>query len=148
MRCFLLVLGIIIAKICMPVTLSGEGVAMASTIHWPRYPRTEFDGNGLMAVRLAFAHKFGRFPRGDDPVFFDPSADCPRSLPRGGTQRLLLEAMLENGTAPHIVYAYCRTGFAVSEKNRTAFPADRLSIWDTAISEYLAFGAKAKQIQH
>jgi hypothetical protein len=121
---------------------------MASTIHWPRYPRTEFDGKGLMAIRLAFAHKFGRFPHGEDPVFFDPDADRPYSLPRSATQRLLLEAMLENGTAPHIVYACCRTGFAISEENRTAFPADRLSRWDTAVSEYLAFRAKARQVQH
>ena len=121
---------------------------MASTIHWRRYARTQFDGKGLMAIRLAFAHKFGRLPRGDDPVFFDPDADRPYSLPAGGMQRLLLEAMLEHGTAPHIVYAYCRTGFAVSDKNRSALPPDKLSRWDTAIDEYLAFGAKAKNVQH
>ena len=129
--------------------LWGEGCfAMASKIHRRRHGRTEFDGNGLMAIRLAFAHKFGRFPRGDDPVFFDPDANRPYSLPSGGTQRLLLEAMLENGTAPQIVYAYCRTGFAVFDKNRTALPPDRLFRWDTAINEYLAFGAKAKHVQH
>jgi hypothetical protein len=121
---------------------------MASTIYRPRYPVIEFDARGLMAIRLAFAHKFGRLPSGGDPVFFDPGADLPRSLPRGGTQRLLLEAMLENGTAPHLVYAYCRTGFAISEENRAAYPAERLSRWDTAVSEYLAFGAKAKHTQH
>jgi hypothetical protein len=76
------------------------------------------------------------------------NADRPYSLPSGGTQRLLLEAMLENGTAPQMVYAYCRTGFAVFDKNRTALPPDRLFRWDTAINEYLAFGAKAKHVQH
>ncbi len=121
---------------------------MASTIHWRRHGRPQFDGKGLMAIRLAFARKFGRFPSGDDPVFFDPDADRPYSLPAGGTQRLLLEAMLEHGTSPHIVYAYCRTGFAVSDINRSALPQDRLSRWDTAINEYLAFGAKAKNVQH
>ena len=121
---------------------------MASKVRRRRHTHAVFDGKGLMAIRLAFAHKFGRLPRGDDPVFFDPDADRPYSLPSGGTQRLLLEAMLENGTAPQIVYAYCRTGFAVSDKNRTTLPPDRLSRWDTAINEYLAFGAKAKYIQH
>ena len=112
---------------------------MASKIHRRQHGRTEFDGKGLMAIRLAFAHQFGRFPRGDDPVFFDPDADRPYSLP---------SATLENGTAPQIVYAYCRTGFAVFDKNRTALPPDRLFRWDTAINEYLAFGAKAKHVQH
>ena len=121
---------------------------MASKVRGRRHLHPVFDGKGLMAIRLAFAHKFGRLPRGDDPVFFDPDADRPYSLPSGGTQRLLLEAMLENGTAPQIVYAFCRTGFAVSDKNRTTLPPDRLSRWDTAINEYLAFGVKAKHIQH
>ena len=101
-----------------------------------------------MAIRLAFAHKFGRFPSGDDPVFFDPDSDMPSSLPSGGVQRLLLEAMLEGGTAPQLVYAYCRTGFAVSDSNRAALPPERLSRWDTAINEYCAFGAKTKHVQH
>lgn len=109
---------------------------------------SRFDAKGLMAIRLAFAHKFGRFPRGDEPVFFDPEADRPYSLPEGGMQRLLLEAMLENGSPPHIVYAFCRTGFAVSERARSAAPPDRLAAWDTAINEFLAFDAKAGNVQH
>ena len=121
---------------------------MASKGRRSRHANPVFDGKGLMAIRLAFAHKFGRFPCGDDPVFFDPDADQPYALPTGGTQRLLLEAMLENGTAPQIVYAFCRTGFAVSDENRTALSADRLFRWDTAISEYLAFWAKTKYMQH
>ena len=97
---------------------------------------------GLIAIRLAFAHKFGRLPRGDDPVFFDPDADEPHSLPSSAAQRLLLQAMLETNTPPQIVYAYCRTGFVVSDKNRCALPQDRLSLWDTAINEYFAFEDK------
>src|ERR1700685_4097088 len=112
---------------------------MASKRHRRRGVQTQFDKKGLMAICLAFAHKFGRLPRGDDPVFFDPDTDKPHSLPSSGMQRLLLEAMLENGTAPHIVYAYCRTGFAVSDKSRCGFPEERLSLWDTAINEYFAF---------
>lgn len=100
-----------------------------------------------MAVSFAFAHKFGRLPRGDDPVFFDPKADNPRSLHSSSAERLLLEAMLENGTAPQIVYAYCRTGFTVSDKNRSAQPQERLSQWDTAISEYVAFQEKSARLQ-
>jgi hypothetical protein len=101
-----------------------------------------------MAIRLAFAHKFGRLPEGDDPIFFDPQADRPSSLPSGVTHRLVLEAMLEIGTAPEIVYAFCRTGVAVSDKTRRILPPEQVSLWDTAVKEYLAFGEKAKCLQH
>ena len=121
---------------------------MASKHHWHRRAQTRFDKKGLMAIRFAFAHKFGRLPRGDDPVFFDPEAEKPHSLPSSGMQRLILEAMLENGTPPHIVYAYCRTGFAVSDQDRCAEPRERLAQWDSAISEYFAFGEKARRVQH
>src|SRR3974390_2194376 len=107
-----------------------------------RKQRDQFDAKGLMAIRLAFAHKFGRLPKGDDPVFFDPQADRPYSLPSDATQRLLLEAMLEAGTAPEIVYALCRTGFAVSKDARGVLPPEQVSRWDMAIKEYLAFEAK------
>jgi hypothetical protein len=121
---------------------------MACKLHRNRGAQAQFSKKGLMAICFAFAHKFGRLPRGDDPVFFDPEADKPHSLPSTAMQRLLLEAMLENGTPPQIVYAYCRTGFAVSEKNRCAQPKERLSLWDTALSEYIAFGDKARKVQH
>jgi hypothetical protein len=113
-----------------------------------RSPRDQFDAKGLMAIRLAFAHKFGRLPKGDDPVFFDPHGDRPYPLPSNGTQRLLLEAMLESGTAPEIVYAFCRTGFAVSNDARKVLPPEQVSRWDMAIKEYLAFEAKANTMHH
>jgi hypothetical protein len=97
---------------------------------------------------LAFAHKFGRLPHGRDPVFFDPDADQPSSLPTGEDHRALLEAMLECGTPPEIVYAFCRTGVAVSDRTRHALPPEQVSRWDTAIKEYLAFGEKTKNVQH
>jgi hypothetical protein len=97
---------------------------------------------------LAFAHKFGRLPQGGDPVFFDPHADRPSSLHTGEMHRALLEAMLESGTAPEIVYAFCRTGVAVSDKTRQILPPDQVSRWDIAIKEYFAFGQKTKNIQH
>ena len=121
---------------------------MGSTRHRRKRAQTRFARKGLMAICFAFAHKFGRLPRSDDPVFFDPEADRPLPLPSSGTQRLLLEAMLENDTPPHIVYAYCRTGFAVSDENRCTLPPERLSLWDTAIDEYLAFGDKARRVHH
>jgi hypothetical protein len=121
---------------------------MASKIHWPKRAKMQFNRKGLIAIRLAFARKFGRFPRGDDPVFFDPDADKPHSLPSTAAQRLLLQAMLETNTPPQIVYAYCRTGFVVSGKHRDALPQERLSQWDTAILEYFAFGDRARRARH
>ena len=121
---------------------------MADKLHREGRARRQFCKKGLMAVYLAFAHKFGRPPHGGDPVFFDPGADEPLSLPEGARQRLLLEAMLENRTAPQLVYAYCRTGVAVTGKERNALPPDRLFEWERAIREYLAFGAKTKNTRH
>jgi hypothetical protein len=112
----------------------------------PQGRKKRFNGKGLMALRLAFAHKFGRFPAGQDPVFFDPDADQPHSLPADGMQRLILEAMLEHGTAAHLVYAYCRTGFPVSD--RSMLPPERLLRWDKAIGEWLAFKDKLNHVQH
>src|SRR5208337_3014416 len=108
----------------------------------------EFDKVGLDAIRLAFAHKFARLPEGSDPVFFDPEAGEPHSLPSSARQRLLLEAMLGTGTAPQIIYAFCRTGFAVFQEDRSTLPQERLALWDTAIDEYLAFGHRPKCLQH
>jgi hypothetical protein len=119
---------------------------MASKIR--RSARQQFDAKGLMAIRLAFAHKFGRLPRGDDPVFFDPHGSLPYSLPSDAAQRLLLEAMLEIGTAPELVYALCRTGFAVSGDARGILPPEQVSRWDMAIDEYLAFKAKTDTMHH
>jgi hypothetical protein len=101
-----------------------------------------------MAIRLAFARKFGRLPVGTDPVFFDPDAEQPSSLAPGGTHRLILEAMLENGTAPQLVYAYCLTGFPVSDAMRGSLPPEHILRWDMAIGEYLAFWDKGNHIQH
>ena len=124
------------------------GFAVASKTQRRRPPRTRLDGKGLIAIRLAFAHKFGRLPEGGDPVFFDPHADRPSPLPSGERHRALVEAMLEYGTAPEIVYAFCRTGVAVYEKTRQVLPPEQVSRWDTAIKEYFAFGEKTKNIQH
>ena len=113
-----------------------------------RHARNKFDKKGLMAIYLAFSRKFGRPPCGDDPVFFDPEADRPRSLPSRGTHRLLLEAMLESGTAPHFVYAFCVTGLIVSDSTRADLSPDRLATWEKAIRDYRAFGVKTKSVSH
>ncbi len=120
---------------------------MASQIR-RRDARNKFNKKGLMALYLAFSHKFGRPPCGNDPVFFDPEADRPCSLPQGGTQRLLLEAMLETGTAPQLVYAFSVTGFDVSDKTRADLSPGRRAEWDNAVRNYLAFGFKTKSISH
>lgn len=121
---------------------------MASKMHRSRGAEMQLNEKGLMAICWAFARKFGRLPRGDDPVFFDPDADTPHSLPSSSAQRVLLQGMLETNTPPQIIYACCRTGFVVSDRNRTALPQERLFQWDTAILEYQAFRDKAGRVKH
>ena len=120
---------------------------MASTIRWPRGVDTTDNENGLMAICWAFAHEFGRLPRGDDPVFFDPNADKPHSLPLSAGQ-VSPPDMLETNAPPQIIYACCRTGFVVSDDARTALAQELLSKWDTAILEYHAFEDRAGRVQH
>jgi hypothetical protein len=121
---------------------------MASKTRWPGRVDLADNENGLMAICWAFAHKFGRLPRGDDPVFFDPDADKPHPLPLSAAQRFHLQTMLETNSPPQIIYACCRTGFVVSDDERTALAQERLSQWDTAILEYHAFEGRAGRVRH
>ncbi len=92
----------------------------------------------LRRQREKFVKKFGREPGPDDPVFFDADASKPVSIPEKQLKDATLKAMLAAGTPAHLVYAYQRTGFILSEtayKNMS--PEDRAE-YDAAIAEYFA----------
>jgi len=77
----------------------------------------------------------GRPPLGvGDPVLFSiPKQTCPTPLPARAVQRLLLEAMLEQGTAPKFgLRFFARTGFHCFRIGPEATPTpERLLKWDT-----------------
>jgi hypothetical protein len=105
------------------------------------------DEKGLLAIQLAFAKKFGRFPADDDPVFFDPDADTPQPLDPNHVLRGMLEAMLKAGTPAQLIYACYVTGFIVAERNRDQFSEEQLGEWEAAIDEYFAFVDRRKTRQ-
>ncbi len=51
----------------------------------------------LKDLREAFARKFGRPPRPDDPVFFDPKTDSPRALPLNRAHQEIRKLMVASG---------------------------------------------------
>jgi hypothetical protein len=67
-----------------------------------------------IAIQLAFAKKFGRFPGDEDPVFFDPKANTPQPLNPDRVLRGMPEAMAKARTPPQPIYACYTTAFIVS----------------------------------
>ena len=93
----------------------------------------------LEALRQDFRERFGRDPGPDDPVFFDPTAEEPRTLDEDG--EALFTAMSEMamrraGIDPSLIYASHKTGLIVTEWNRDQLSPDDQADWIEAIFEY------------
>jgi len=111
-------------------------------------PRPSYSESGLFALQLAFLSKFGRFPGGKDPVFFDPGADNPQSLSIGDLQRYTVESMLYEHTPPQAIYAYMKCGFLVSEETQKTLPQENVVKWEKAVDEFFMFVDKLGSTQH
>src|SRR5207247_327295 len=66
----------------------------------------------------AFREKFGRDPKSDDPIFFEPDADEPILISEEKYDEAMVEAMSAAGLDPALIFAYKRTGRLVTETNR------------------------------
>jgi hypothetical protein len=85
----------------------------------------------------AFREKFGRDPRPEDPVFFDPDSATPKPIPLATLQREIVELITKARVSPEFIYAYRRTGLIVTKENyRLLSPKDRAA-WDLAVQEFL-----------
>jgi hypothetical protein len=86
----------------------------------------------------AFRKKFGRDPRPDEPVFFDPNApgDVPIPLTEESVRADVLQAMTAVGIAPEIAYAYAKTGLLIVAGFEENFSAEDRAEWQAAIAEY------------
>lgn len=96
----------------------------------------------------AFREKFGREPRQEDPIFFDPDADQPQA-PTESQQRMAINAMYEiillAGIDPAFAYAFRKTGRLLTEENiKFLTPAD-LAEWNDAIDEYHSLNGPAQK---
>ena len=99
----------------------------------------------LRRQREAFVKKFGREPRPNDPLIFDPDADSPVALSKEKLRAQTLEVMQAAGSPPHLVFAYAKTGFMPSEDGyKNMSPADRAT-YDAAVAEYFAIEEARKE---
>jgi integrase len=86
--------------------------------------------------REAFRAKFGRDPGPDDPVFFDPDAKTPQPMDMDALQRQVIEAMVQVGIDPALIYAYSKTGLMVTDENLASLSRERRGEWEAAIAGY------------
>jgi hypothetical protein len=87
-----------------------------------------------------FRDKFGRDPRPEDPIFFDPDADepLPRELDTVAREMTegLRQAGRETGVDPALVEAWCELGYVVTEDNRHLFSAGDIVAWEAAVRRH------------
>jgi hypothetical protein len=91
---------------------------------------------GIQRQFERFTEKFGRPPRPEDPLFFDPSADEPRPIIEEVIDQHMLEAMHKAGLHPAIIYAYQKTGRIVTQEKMKHLTKAELREWKDAIDEW------------
>ena len=87
-----------------------------------------------------FRDKFGRDPRPEDPIFFDPDADEPRPLDPDTVTREMTEGLRQagrdTGVDPALIEAWSELGYVVTEDNRHLFSAADIVAWETAVRRH------------
>ena len=80
-----------------------------------------------------FIEKFGREPRPEDPVFFDPDADTPKPLSKEKFNEELIEIMRKSGVDERLIKAYKKTGLIVTEENMDLLTPEELEQFERAM---------------
>ena len=104
--------------------------------------------NGVIKRQLTlFRMKFGRDPRGDDPLFFDPDAPGPDPVPIADDQinNAMRKAFAATSLPPQFVYAWEKTGILVGEEGYQRMRPEDRDHYDAAIKEYFRLEAEARQ---
>jgi hypothetical protein len=86
--------------------------------------------------RERFKAKFGREPRGEDPILFDENADTPQPMALDEIEREVLEFLAAVNLDPAFIHAYKVTGRLVSEENLHLFTEEEIQEWGDAVAEY------------
>jgi hypothetical protein len=86
--------------------------------------------------RERFIAKFGREPRGEDPILFDENADTPQPMALADIEREVLEFMAAVNVDPAFIHAYKVTGRLVSEDNLHLLTEEEIQEWGDAVAEY------------
>src|SRR5438105_11720732 len=88
-------------------------------------------GRVLESSKTRFKRIFGREPHDTDPIFLEKYLLSIRDV-----QREMMDAMLQTGMRPEIMYAYRKTGRLLTRKNESLLPEKDIEEWDAAIEEY------------
>jgi hypothetical protein len=88
----------------------------------------------------AFRKRFGREPRGEDPLFFDPDApgDEPQPMKMASYESEVVAVMQQVGIPAAQVYAYQQTGLLVTEENWSLLSDEDMEEWNDAVARYEA----------
>jgi hypothetical protein len=81
----------------------------------------------LKEQRKLFMKKFGREPRPNEPIFFDPDADTPQQLSEEKISGIFIDAMRKAGIDERYINAYRKTGLIVTEDNIDLLTPDELA---------------------
>ena len=72
----------------------------------------------------------------DDPIFFDPDADEPRSYPEYKLRKQAAEAMADMSLPASQQYTRFKTGLLITPDNRDRFTPAQINAWDDSLEEY------------
>jgi hypothetical protein len=86
--------------------------------------------------RERFIAKFGREPRGEDPIFWDETADQPTPVSEEQIHQIILQAITAAGSPPEFVHAFRKTGRIVTESNMHLLSPAEYQEWCDAVDEY------------
>ena len=94
----------------------------------------------LAELFCGFREKFGRDPRTNDPVFFDPHADEPAPLPEEARNQMwerLADAMVCQGEmTAETAYAMKKTGLLVTEQTEHLLSQAQRDAWRSALEDF------------
>jgi hypothetical protein len=96
----------------------------------------------LQKQKLEFIKKFGREPKGDEPIFFDPAFDVPTAINDTKLDIAMMEFLIKSGAPPEVIFAYRKTERVVLPENRHLLMPAELAEWDAAIAEYFNLNPK------
>jgi hypothetical protein len=83
-----------------------------------------------------FIAKFGREPRGEDPIFWDENADQPEPVSEEQIHQIILQAITAAGSPPEFIHAFKKTGLLVTETNQHLISPAHYQAWVDAVEEY------------
>jgi len=92
------------------------------------FTRTAFEQveGVLLDLRQAFQFSFGRPPRPEDPIFFDPASSHPEPLSHDGFLEMTAAVLAAAGIAPAIIHAVRQTGLVITHRTVEMFtPEDQ-----------------------